>query len=162
MYVTRRRVCERGKREGTGRHDSCLHRSTRGRPLHVLQLLGETLACLPQVPYLPIPSYRLARACFSHEDNASYLRSLPEPEISTPISIDLVYQQSSSLIAKKAIKYLPTLVLRPQKMSTPIDKALNSKNLFISFAALITAATAWYVHTYLRPLTFHRLPNSPI
>lgn len=52
MYVTRRRVCERGKREGTGRHDSCLHRSTRGRPLHVLQLLGETLACLPQVPYL--------------------------------------------------------------------------------------------------------------
>ncbi|KAL9528476.1 hypothetical protein SMMN14_07598 [Sphaerulina musiva] len=30
-------------------------------------------------------------------------------------------------------------------MSTPIDKALNSKNLFISFAALITAATAWSV-----------------
>lgn len=30
-------------------------------------------------------------------------------------------------------------------MSTPIDKALNSKNLFIGFAALITAATAWSV-----------------
>lgn len=148
MYVTRRCVSVRGKREGTGRHDSCLHRSTRGRPLHVLQLLGETLACLPQVPYLPIPSYRLARACFSHEDNASYLRSLPEPEISTPISIDLVFQQSSSLIAKKSHQVTFLTPTPPSAtMSTPIDKALNSKNLFISFAALITAATAWYVHT---------------
>lgn len=41
-------------------------------PCTYSKLLGETLACLPQVPYLPIPSYRLARACFSHEDNLTH------------------------------------------------------------------------------------------
>lgn len=75
-------------------------------------------------------------------------RSLPEPEISTPISIDPVFQQSSSLIAKKSHQVTLLTPTPPSAtMSTPIDKALNSKNLFISFAALITAATAWYVHT---------------
>ncbi|KAI5358421.1 hypothetical protein Slin15195_G108740 [Septoria linicola] len=30
-------------------------------------------------------------------------------------------------------------------MPTPLDKALNSKNLFVGFAALVTAATAWSI-----------------
>ncbi|KXT00970.1 hypothetical protein AC578_8205, partial [Pseudocercospora eumusae] len=31
------------------------------------------------------------------------------------------------------------------KMPTPLDRALNSKNLFLGFTALVTAATAWSI-----------------
>ncbi|EME80430.1 uncharacterized protein MYCFIDRAFT_31427 [Pseudocercospora fijiensis CIRAD86] len=30
-------------------------------------------------------------------------------------------------------------------MPTPLDRALNSKNLFLGFTALVTAATAWSI-----------------
>ncbi|KLJ07006.1 STE24 endopeptidase [Blastomyces silverae] len=30
-------------------------------------------------------------------------------------------------------------------MPTPLDKALNSKNLFLGFAGLVTAAAAWTI-----------------
>ncbi|GAB7345323.1 hypothetical protein MBLNU457_3677t1 [Dothideomycetes sp. NU457] len=30
-------------------------------------------------------------------------------------------------------------------MPTPLDRALNSKNMFLGFAGLVTAATAWMI-----------------
>lgn len=117
------------------------------------------------LPTYLIPSYRLARACFSHEDNASYLRSLPEPEISTSISIDLVYQQSSSLIAKKSHQ-VPTLILLSHS-HFPVRKNVHSHRQSPQLQEPLHQLRSSHhsshslVRTYLRPLTFHSLQIPP-